>query len=132
VPSEKIVPILSGATGATTYNVNSTSYGNRKELQLQQDLAEWTPTHFRLVLWANSSEAAQTITAQLIRGAVNTDTVHTGGNDVTISNTNQRYDSGWRTADTPGANLQEWRIALKGSNGTVDLVANVIFILLKG
>lgn len=129
--AEASINLLSGGAAATTYNVNSTSYITVVRLGFNWDYAQHPFTHFRIVASANATEATRTVTMQLIQALNTAAPVHTGGNDLVVSNTPSQYDSGWRTADAPGSGLMEYTIALKGSNGTVDLSAGRIAVLLK-
>lgn len=117
-----------------TFAVNSTSYIGIGNFFFGMDLDQFLPTHFRiLVVNGQASEAAQTVTVQLATAASPTAVLHTGGNDLAMDNTQGNEDSGWRTFDNPSAlsGFQILAIALKGSNGTVDLVFRSIEIHFK-
>lgn len=126
-----------GSTASGTdlsFAVNSTSYINAGNLFLGIDLDAFLPTHFRiLVINAQSSEAAQTVTLQLATAASATAVLHTGGNDLVCDNTQSNDDSGWRTFDNPSSltGFQILALALKGSNGTVDFIFRKIEIHFK-
>lgn len=107
---------------AVTLNVNSTTYvylGNAITSHI--DLDEFPATHYRIIMRGLSNAAAQTVTVQLCAGITATTPIHTGGNDLVISNTETVYDSGWLSRDDGATGTPRYGMGIKGSNATVDL-----------
>lgn len=115
-----------------TIAVNSTTYLALQPLNFYLDRDTFPATHFRIVMRASASEASQTITGQMAAATAATTPLHTGGNDVAINTTSPgTFDSGWRTFDDGGSGLLFGTVALKGSNGTVDILINNAMIMFK-
>lgn len=129
--SECSINLMGGGTAATTYNVNSTSYVDFTLLGFMWDRDEFPFTEYRISVSGNSNAASQTITLQLVRGNTAGNNVHSGGNDLVVSNTPSLYNSGWLTADSPGSGYQEYTLAMKGSNSTVDLSCGRIAVTVR-
>lgn len=120
------------ANAADTVNVNSTGYVDWGSAALAIDLDKFLFTDFRLVFSASSNQAAQTITAQLTAIFNPAAPIHTGGNDVVITNAFGVFDSGWRSKDTGATSgLLNLGVALKGSNVTVDLAINSMMVMFR-
>lgn len=120
------IPLVAG-----TIAVNSTSYAAFSSFNFFLDRDTFPATHFRIVIRGSANEAAQTVKAQLAAATAPGTPLHTGGDDVTVTNTNGTFDSGWRTFDDGGSGLLFGNVALKGSNGTVDLVSSVATVMFK-
>jgi len=125
------VCILRGGIAATTFNVNSTTYVETPYRRFTLDLDVFTPAFFQIIIIGNSNAAAQTVTAQLARPATPATPISPNGNDLVVTNTNGYFASGWLAWSHTGTGLQDFTLALKGSNATVDLSAQEIEILLK-
>lgn len=117
---------------ADTVNVNSTTYVDWGAAAFFVDLNEFLFTEYRIVFSAGSNQAGQTITAQLTYQFAPGSPIHTGGNDVVISNTFGTKDSGWRSKDDAlTSGVVGYTVALKGSNATVDLAINSLVVMLR-
>lgn len=105
--------------GATVFNINSTSYVRITALSFVWDFDYFPITHFRVNPSGNSNQAGVNITLEM-RQANTANTLHTGGNDVTLTNSAALYDSGWLTYDLQLTGYQEISVYAKGVNNTVD------------
>ncbi len=111
------------ANASVTINVNSTSYVDlANDVHFEIDLDAFLPTHFRITGQMQSNAALATITLQAAIVGAPTVPVHTGGDDLVVSNSLTFYDSDWRTWDTPTTGFQICMLAFKGSTATVDFV----------
>lgn len=110
------------SVNATNVAINSASYVALAFARAAVDLDPIPWTHYKLRFRAASSAAGQTITAQLaVSSAAPATPVHTGGDDVVITNTAGLFESAWLTRDDGATGQQEYFVTFKGSNGTVDL-----------
>lgn len=127
------IQITNGAAAgsALTINVNSTGYIVLPNWAFNIDLDVFPFTHFRIIISGNSNAVGQTITAQLATVGAPTTPIHSGGDDVVVTNTPGVFDSGWRTRDDGATGLKEYLVAVKGSNTTVDITQNYVEVLLK-
>lgn len=115
-----------------TINVNSTAYISIVPTEHGVDLAVIPWTHYRIRVSGNSNAVGQTVTAQLATSfATPTTAVHTGGNDLVMTNTPSLWDSGWLTRDDGASGVQNYILAFKGSNGTVDFAGTYIDVWYK-
>ena len=115
---------LNGSITATaTINCNSTTYMNPGvPYNVTLDRDAFPATHYRLVIRGRSSEAGQTVKMQLAAAVTPTTPSHTGGDDLTFTNTLATLDTGWLSLDDGASGLWQFTLALKGSNGTVDFL----------
>lgn len=126
----KLYPGLPNA--ADTVNVNSVTYVDFGAASFVLDLDSFLFTDYRLFVVGGSSQAGQTITVQLTYMFTPGTPIHTGGNDVVVSNGFTTYDTGWKSKDdVVTSGVVGYGLALKGSNATVDLAVNSITLLLR-
>jgi len=125
------LPILSGDTSAPNWPVNSTTYVIANNRIVPIDLADFTFDEYRILLWAASSQAGQTIAAILAEKSAPTTSLSGNAIDVTITNTAGLFDSGWQPNASGLTGLQSLGISLKGSNATVDLNVNYLTLYLR-
>lgn len=113
--------------------VNSTSYIASGTLRFQFDGSYQPVTHFRIITRAQTSEASPaTVTLQLATPAAPATPLSASGNDLVVTgNVNADNDSGWIAFATPLTADTYLQVALKGSNGTVDLTAQFIDVQFK-
>jgi hypothetical protein len=105
-----------------TFNVNSTTYINALipfEHYLDRDV--FPATHFRILISGQSNAVGATVTVQLADWGAPTTGLHTGGNDLVITNTLSAFDSGWLAYNDASVGFRHNTLACKGSNATVDL-----------
>ncbi len=118
---------LVSTTGAVVvYNVNSTTYIANSSHTFRSDMADAPWTEYRIIINGSSNAVGATITAQLATFTAPTTPIHTGGDDVVITNTSGTFDSGWKSRDVADSGTKNYCIVFKGSTATVDL--NQIFI----
>lgn len=129
----EIIKIYTGlANAADTINVNSTGYVDVGAAAFMVDYDEFPFTEYRLIFSGGSNQAGQTITAQMTYQFSPTGPIHTGGNDVVITNSFGTFDSGWKSKDDAiVSGLVAYSIGLKGSNSTVDLSINSAVVILR-
>lgn len=109
-----------GGTSQLSLGVNSTSYVTLAESQgVVIDFASTAFTSFRLMGYGQSNAAAQTVTLQLVNSSGTA--LHTGGNDVVLTNGYAVFDSGWKTIDISLSGVQRLVTQAKGSNASVDV-----------
>lgn len=125
------IRIFGAGDVAQTLNVNSATYISKLPLSFTIDLDAFLSQEYRVIIRGVASVAGQTVTVQLATNADPTTPIHTGGDDVIITDVEGIFDSGWISRDDAATGFQEYTLALKGSNGTVDLLASYIDVLLK-
>jgi hypothetical protein len=116
--------------GQTTFTINNTAYIRNIPMSVPHDFSSFAFTQFRVLISGNSNAGGQTVTAEL-RDLASNSPLHSGGNDVVISNAGALYDSGWKTQDLSLTGLKELSLFFKGSNATVDLAYWSVTVLLK-
>lgn len=117
---------------ADTVNVNSAAYVDWGSAAFFVDLDQFLFTEFRIVFSAGSNQAGQTITGQLTYQFTPGTPIHTGGNDVVVTNAFGTFSSAWRSKDDAiNSGIVGYTVALKGSNATVDLAVNSLVVMLR-
>jgi hypothetical protein len=116
----------------TTFTINNASYTSHFEsLSTAMELTAFPATHFRVVAFGQSSEAAQTVTFQLDTTDGGGTPASAGGNDLVITNTQGLFDSGWIARADGLTGFQRYFGLLKGSNATVDLNLRHLTVMWK-
>lgn len=116
---------LQGAAAASfvTTNVNSTAYiqvGNWTVFRLDFSQVQWN--QFRIQGRLVATAAGQSITMQLAEQADPTTPLSAAGDDLVVTDTAGFYDSDWiDIASPPSGDSELLVLAMKGSNGSVDL-----------
>lgn len=117
-----------------TFNLNSSSYVAVGTLGFYHDWDFFPATHFLITGYGRSSESGQTVTAQLAPASDLTNPVSSGGNDLAITfngGANTEFSSGWVAVSDSMSGLLLMRVALKGSNTTVDFTGRWLDIAFK-
>lgn len=104
-----------------TITLNRIVYASTPRLRHSIDGTIVPYTHFRLLTIMAATEAGQSVTCQLARFASPTIPLSAAGDDLTVTSAAGLKDSGWIALATPLAASEDLQVALKGSNGTVDL-----------
>lgn len=118
--------IAPGTDAAPTLNINSGSY------KFYFSTSLWVPwstipfTHYRLTCAGNSNAAAQTISIDFAVSEASLVPAHSPGPALLMPNAYSRLTSGWQSIDNIPAADSFSCVIFKGSNGTVDLVANML------
>lgn len=114
-----------------TFGVNSTSYVVAAYAEFYHDWDQFPATHFHIYGFGQSSEAAQTVKVQLAAISAPATAYSAAGDDVTVTNTNGNFSSGWvAVSGTPTGNTLMC-LAFKGSNTTVDFSIRFLDIAFK-
>lgn len=114
-----------------TIAVNSTTYIAQTDLTFYHDFAAFAFTHYRIVANGQANEVGETVKLQLATAAAPTVPLHTGGDDVTATNTTGDFDSGWLTLDVAQSGFKALNLATKGSTATVDFLTSWVEIHFK-
>lgn len=118
-------------TGLVTIPINNTTFFTVAETAFQAQLTEVSYNAYRIVMFAQSTQAGQTVQAQLTPDGVPSSPIGPAPPDLTISNSLAWHDTGW-LALTPAANPDgRYALAFRGSNSTVDLNYAMIEVLLR-
>jgi hypothetical protein len=117
--------------GGGTITVDSTSYISDAAFIFYHDYDAFAFTHYRIVAYGVANEAGQTVTLQLATPAASTTPIHTGGNDLVMTDALGAVDSGWLTRDVAASGFTAYAVALKGSNATVDLSSHWVQVHMK-
>lgn len=116
--------------GSITVNVNTSSG------RIIAGIGFWVPfdlvtfNRYRIVGFAQSSQAGQTITARITHGFTYANPLTPGGADITVTNTFASFDSGVRTIAVPPASGEMVGLGLVGSNATVDFITSLFTLTL--
>lgn len=118
--------IAPGNDAAVTWNVNTGSY------RTWYSTTFWVPwstipfTHYRVVCAGNSNQAGQTISIDFCTVDGTFNPAHSPGPALSVPNSYDRRTSGWQSIDNIPAADGYAGLMMKGSNGTVDLFANLL------
>lgn len=116
------ISFMNDIIGATTLNLNSTTYIIVLPFQFWIDFDTFPATHYKIVGRGASTSAGATISMQVAQAGTPTTGIHSGGNDIVdIPNTNTDLDSGWLSIDTSLSGTVNLVVAWKGSTATVDI-----------
>lgn len=122
-----VVNRIATSQGASfAQNVNSTTYIPFASYTFRIVFDSIPFTEYRLLVNGSANAAGQTIKLQLATFAAPTTPIHTGGDDVTVTDSSGTYDSGWLSRDDGATGSKNYAVVMKGSNATVDL--NILFV----
>lgn len=113
--------VASPSDAGVTFNVNSTAYVSAWSKYFLVPFAVVPFTHYRVLGSMGSSAAGQTVQLAVSTPGVPPVPIHAPDPDLTITNTFQFWDSGWRSIDNIPAVDTVLALAFKGSNATVDI-----------
>lgn len=127
-PGTLVIPYFGNVSAATNVVINNTAYSVPAFWALNIDN---TPgyTHFAIYCDGQSNEGGQTVSIQAVADWASPATpLSAGGNDVVKTNTRAAGASAWIPIASVGASLANFGLAVKGSNGTVDLTVNSLSV----
>ena len=114
--------------GTTTININSGSYIFRTGWTFWVPFSSVPFTHFRVTGYGQSNQAGQTISLAVGADSAPATPAHSPGPDVTVPNAINHFDSGWLSIDNIPSGDERWILFPKGSNNTVDLAAERLYV----
>lgn len=127
--SRRILAVVANTN--ETLNVNSTTYLNFGCLLFYWDFDEFPATSFCITATGGSNAAGENILFQLAENASPTSPYSSGGDDLTLTNTNTQYTSGWIAINGVKTGRKLLCIAAKGSTATVDFTGRWVDIEFK-
>lgn len=125
------IPLFANVPGGRIDAVNSTSYITREWWQFYVDCDELPFTHFRFAGYFGANQFGQSVTGQLTLAATPSTPLSTAGDDWSVLSAQAPVDTGWIAVDSVLTGWQRLGLAVKGSNGTVDLGMQYMEIHLK-
>jgi hypothetical protein len=126
-----VIPIVIGLGSDLLFNVNSTSYVINKRRSFAIDLDEFPFTHYRVMVRAFVNAVGQTVNVSLRNVTAPTTPLGATADDTTVGLSATDEDSGWIARTEVATGLQQYGIAWKGSNSTVDITVSNISVELK-
>src|SRR3990167_5525813 len=114
-----------------TMAFNSATYVAPAVLEFYHDWDFFPATHFLISAFGVANEAAQTVKFQLAQQASPTDPVSAAGDDLTITDAQSRFSSGWIAVSDVITGIVSMVLAAKGSNATVDFAGRWLDIAFK-
>lgn len=121
-----LVTVLRGGNASTNYPVNSTTYAFDPKRAWTIPFGDVPYTHYRISVSGNSTQAGQSIIAQVSKAADHTVSIRGTNDDLTINNGGALYSSPWYLITATMDDYQELMLVLRGTNATVDLSGNFI------
>lgn len=114
--------------GVVTININSGSYIFRAGWTAWVPFASIPFTHYRIAGFGQSNAAGQNVSLDFGLDAAPFVPFHSPGPAITKNNTLDHFDSGWLSIDNIPASDQRCILSAKGSNSTVDLAIERLYV----
>lgn len=114
-----------------TQNVNSTNYVATAPRSFLIPGSKVPFTTYRVMMFAQANQAGQTVKFRIAKDSDSSAPLGNGTDELTVTNAAGWFDSGWKniTADISGD--IRWNLYPKGSNASVDFLANTCYIVLS-
>lgn len=126
-----VITLLRGGISNTVYPVNNSSYSFNARWSFYTDLDTFPFTHYCINIGGRSSENSQSIKCVVAKPASPGTPIGGSGDNLSVDRTNQLYSSGWIQRTDTSTGFTEFALCVKGTNGTVDLDAAWMEILLR-
>lgn len=116
--------------GSVTVQINTTNWQQAGGRRGNIDWDKITYTRYRVTSWGTSNAPGQHIDIRIVHDIAGSPPFGDGTPDLTITNSNQYWDSGVKTLLNPAFVFQDLQIQMRGSNSAVDFNCEMLEVVL--